>query len=499
MKNTRAAPLLFWGLLSFYFFFIGYEVLTSEYLLTDEAFMLWHLPENHIVFNIWHSLGRSFSGWMIEWLFGMNNTVAKFKYIRLYSLLQCILTTLSLYYVLRRLQKSGLSLPDALIYCTVAFFAASLSSIIYIGWAVCTVDFIPIVLSLLAGLFLYRSLTKVERGKRPAIVMGTAAFIMGIMALFFYQTMYPFILLAFYVAFLLRKDGRFTRRMYGALLFFFVALAVYFLLFQLSMKVSHMGAADRTKLKFDPLGRLSFFFSFPLNQAFNVNAFFFARSVLSQAIMPVLLAVWVFYTFYTRRGQHTIRYLAGVIVWWILGYIPQLIASESFAPYRTMIVFSVMVFLLMGDILFSLVKGRNGTIVCFVIVVILLFRGGYVYKIYLADPLTYEYRVVRNAVRDHYTAGSREVIFIRAPENGFEPGFGIGPFKDEFGMPSTYKDWAPEGLVRQIVAEITGSRAAGEALKIAVLSGMTELSDPSLLMDPHVFVIDMPALLGAKK
>src|ERR1700730_8858438 len=169
MKNTRAAPLLFWGLLSFYFFFIGYEVLTSEYLLTDEAFMLWHLPYNHTVFNIWHSLGRSFSGWMIEWLFGVNDTVARLRYVRLFSLLQCILATLLLFYVLRRLQKSGLSLSDSQIYCTVAFFAASLSSIIYIGWAVCTVDFIPIILSLLAGLFLYRSLEagRAEVGPAP--------------------------------------------------------------------------------------------------------------------------------------------------------------------------------------------------------------------------------------------------------------------------------------------------------------------------------------------
>jgi hypothetical protein len=492
-------------MLSLYFIFIGYEVLSSDYLLTDEAFMLWHQPEQHAVFKIWESIGRPFAGWMEDWLFSVSKTAANIKYIRFGSLLQCCLATLSLSYVLRRLQKNGLPFSDGLIYCTVAFFAASLSSVICIGWAVCTDVFPPIVLSLFAGLLLYESLMKdghpVEKGFGRRMIPtagGWLAILMGIAALFFYQTMYPFILLPFYGVFLLRKDGRLTRRMFAALFFFFVALGVYFLLFKWSLKATGISSANRTNLGFDPLDRLSFFFSFPLNQAFNVNAFFFTRSILSQAIMPVLMLAWVLYTFYTRRGQAmtNLRYLAGMIVWWMLGYLPQLIAKESFGPYRTMIVITVMVFLMMGDVLFTLVKEeRWRSILCFAIVLILLIRGAYVYKTYLADPLSYEYTIIRNTVRDHYTAGTREVVFILAPENGFQSSLGVEPFKDEFGMPSTYKDWTPEGLVKQIVSEITGSRAKGEALKVDTFHTIAEVSDPSLLKDPHVFVIDMPALL----
>jgi hypothetical protein len=490
-------------MLSLYFLFIGYEVLTSDYLLTDEAFMFWHEPHEHIVFGIFHSLGRILSAWLQDWLLGLCKTVADLKYIRFFTLVQCVLTTRVLFYVLKRLQKSGLSFSDGLIYCTVAFFAASLSSLIYIGWAVCTNDFIPIVLSLFAGLFLYESLIKEGArpigGARPAIFTtgGWVAIVLGVAALFFYQPSYPFILLPFYSLFLLRKDGRLTRPMVTALFFFFAVLIVYFLLFKLSLRASGIGAANRTDLVFDPLGRLSFFFSFPLNEAFNANAFFWARSVLSQAIMPLVLAAWVFYTFYTRRGQAmtNIRYLAGMIVWWILGFLPLLIAKESFGPYRVMIVFSIMAFLMMGDVVFALVKDRRRTtILSLVIVAALLIRGGYVYKAYLADPLAYEYKILRQAVRDHYTTDTREVVFILAPENGFQSSFGVEPVKDEFGMPSTYKDWAPEGLVKQIVFEMTGNRAAGEALKVDVVGGMSAV-DPSLLKDPRVFVIDMPALL----
>jgi len=502
VKNTILSRRLFWGALSLYFLFIGYEALTSEYLFTDEAFMFWHQPDDHLVFKIWASIGRIFSGWVKDWMFSASRRIADIRLIRICSVLQCFLATLSLSYVLRRLQKSGMAFSDGLVYCTVAFFAASLSSVVMIGWAVCADFFIPVIFSLFAGLFLYESLIKAgspEEGRRPVSFAGVSlAILLGIVSLFIYQPMYPFILLPFYGVYLLRKDGRLTRGMVAALLVYFVALGVYYLLFQWSLKATGVSSANRTSLGFDPLDRLSFFFSFPLNQAFNVNAFFFPRSVLSQAIAPVLLLAWVLYTFFSQRGRATrnLLYLGGMIVWWMLGYLPQLIAKESFGPYRTMIVFNVMVFLMMGDVVFTLVKEeRNRRILTAAVVAVLLIRGGYVYKNYIADPLSYEYKILRGNIRDHYTTGTREVVFILAPEDGFQSSFGIGPQKDELGMPSTYKDWAPEGLVKQIVKEMTGNRSEAAALKVDVLPGLAALKDPSLLKDPKVLVIDMPALL----
>ena len=428
--------------------------------------MLWHQPEQHLVFKIWVSIGRVVSGWLKDWMFGASKTIANIKYIRFCTLGRCFLASL-FSYVLRRLQTRGLPFPDGLIH-PVRWLSLPRPELSYsYRLGNCTDFFVPIIVSLLAGLLLYESLVKegqplpndghpVEKGWKMLIPTagGWLAILMGIASLFIYQTMYPFILLPFYGFFLLRKDGRLTRGMLAALVFFFVALGVYFFLFQWSLNATGVYSANRTDLGFDPLGRLSFFISFPLNQAFNISAFFFARSVLSQAIMPVLLLAWVLYTFFTRRGQAmtNIRYLAGMIAWWMLGYLPQLIAKESFGPYRTEIVFSVMVFLMIGDVVFTLVKDQRArSILTAVVVLILLIRGGYVYKNYIADPLTYEYKIVRGDIRDHYTAGTREVVFILATENGFQSAFGIGPQKDEFGVPSTYKDWTPEGLVKQIV------------------------------------------------
>src|ERR1700759_116582 len=84
MKNDPR--LLFWGILSMYFLFIGYEVLHSTYLLTDDAFMLWHHPHSSIVFNVFHTQGRTITGWMEAALFTASDRSANVRYMRLLSL-----------------------------------------------------------------------------------------------------------------------------------------------------------------------------------------------------------------------------------------------------------------------------------------------------------------------------------------------------------------------------------------------------------------------------
>ncbi|MES1249856.1 MAG: hypothetical protein ABUL46_04185, partial [Chitinophaga rupis] len=55
-----------------------------------------------------------------------------------------------------------------------------------------------------------------------------------------------------------------------------------------------------------------------------------------------------------------------------------------------------------------------------------------------------------------------------------ESSLGIGSYKDEFGMPSTNKDWTPEPLLKQLVLELTGSRQQAEALKVTQYANMEE-------------------------
>lgn len=481
MNPNLTGRVLYWGMLSLYFLFLGYQILHSDYLFTDEAFMLWHQQDHHTLFAYWGTQGRALTGWLEQWLFEACGRTANVKCIRLLSLGECMVTLVFLFFMLRRLQrKGGLPLSDLQIYLTVAFVAASLSTTICIGWAVCTEIFIPILLSLAAGWLLYEAVQPSglpgDPVRIPALIT-LSVLVLGVTALFFYQSPYPFLLLPCYLLFLTRKDGKIGRPVIVGLVYYFAGLVIYFLLFKYSLKASAMVASDRTELAFKPLDRISFFFSFPMNQAFNGNAFFDARSLFSQAMFPVLFLCWVALVFYSGRGQtaRNIRYLLGMLAFWILGYLPLLIAKESFGPYRTMLVLSVMVFMMLADAALPLIRSpRMRTAVSFVLIGVLLAAGAYHYKVYLADPLKKEYQSVRAAVRDGYTDRIREVVFIRASDHGFEKSLGIGSYKDEFGMPSTNKDWTPEPLVRQIVLELTGSRQRAEALRLVQYAGLEE-------------------------
>jgi len=110
VKNTLPVRLLFWALLSLYFLFIGYEVLTSDYLFTDEAFMFWHQSDHHLTFKIWVSIGRVLSGWLKDWMFGVSKTIADIKYIRFCSVLQCFLATLVAFLCAQAPAEEGASL-----------------------------------------------------------------------------------------------------------------------------------------------------------------------------------------------------------------------------------------------------------------------------------------------------------------------------------------------------------------------------------------------------
>jgi hypothetical protein len=56
------------------------------------------------------------------------------------------------------------------------------------------------------------------------------------------------------------------------------------------------------------------------------------------------------------------------------------------------------------------------------------------------------------------------VQFIRADRHLFKQQFGCIVAKDEFGSPSSYKDWVPEHLTRQIIFESTKDRASAKAI-----------------------------------
>ena len=500
MKNTLASRLLFWGMLSLYFLFIGYEVLSSYYLFTDEPDRLWFNANRQDVNDAFHTQGRPLGGRMVGWLFARAHTVGDIRWIRLLSLGECLLLAVLLFLCGKRWQRWEPRISDPLIYLTVAIVATSLPFTNWVHWSVSVIIPVAAILSLLAGSWLYGHIRRNEKGP-GAVAMPLVVMVLGVAALFYYQSPYPLLLLPFYLQFLVRRDGIIDRNVRLGVVWFWVILIAYFLLFKLSLRMMGLEASGRTELASDLMERISFFIGYPMNQAFNGNVFFEARSLVSQAVFPVLLVVWVWLVL--RRGGKkgrgpALRYLLGVFAFWILGFAPELADHEHYAAYRTMLVLTLMVSLALADVLLGLMPSEKARgWLTLLLVGLLALRGAYNYRTYVAAPLSEEYRIVRQEVREHYHAGISRVAFVMAPMNGFEATRGISPFTDEFGMPSTCKAWAPESLVREIVYEMTGSRAAGERLKVSLFTTSQAARDSVSVQDPQVMLIDMPKLLTA--
>ena len=479
--TRKTASYLFAAIFALYFAYIIYQISQSAYAHSDDAWTLWHNPEPGVMLWYWGGMGRVFAGYMQHQLFSLIGVLEDLKYIRLLGCLGWMSCTALFYWLLDR---SRLFDFWTTILC-VACFASSFFLLILVGWSAQVLSFIPALLCLSAAPLLY------ERKYIPL------ALLVGVISLFFYQVFYPYILLPYYFSYLKNKDGKFTRPMLMGLFYFFLGLVIYFGLWQLIMHLAGQHSHPRTALEFHPLEKLGFFFSPPMNQAFNVSFFFNTGSAISQAVFPVLFAAWLLFEFLYRKNPWPVRarYVLGLIVWWMIGYLPCLIAKEDFAPYRSMAVLGPMVFVMMADIFSTLVKTeRKRQTLVISLTILLLVRGDYVYYAYLSHPLTAEYKAIRKEVTHRYTPDITKVVFVRADEEGSLPHFGVHHYKDEFGMPSTYKDWTPEPLVKQIIYELTGSRQRAEELKVMTYRTVSEIPDRKDTNDPHVLFIDAHTL-----
>jgi len=130
----------------------------------------------------------------------------------------------------------------------------------------------------------------------------------------------------------------------------------------------------------------------------------------------------------------------------------------------------------------------------YVLVVVFLSWGGLVYYAYIATPYKAEFGAVRSYIFEHYNSNIRQVVFIQADEDGFAKNFGVNHYKDEFGMPSTFKGWVAEPLVKELVYEMTGNRQAAEGLMVTCYKNAKDIPDPSVLGHADLLFVDLHSL-----
>jgi hypothetical protein len=478
---------------------IFYPLFLVNFGYLDDFYLLWHNGKEE-TFAVWLSYGRFLTGLMMEKIISSLTTIDGLKYCRIISVAGwavaiCIYVKVALQWVRYNLIDSRLVLISAV------YLACSLSVAIANGWGgTCFEMFITFTFGLLSGHLLYAQLKKHNKIQAVPIPMLLLVLLLGLLCLFTYQIGIGMFLIPFFLHFNNRKFEKPDRILITGVISMLMIVGLYFLLYKLQMG---SGGPERATLELNIFKKISFFFGVPTAQAFSFNFLFNLRSIVSQAFYIAVIAVWVVNAFVMQRNKpvlNKIIYLAVSLVLLMLIYLPVMASVESFSSYRTMTALNLAAVLMLLNMGINWIKPgawQNR----FAIAAILIFTGVGYYNFHtnFLNPLVKEYTLVRANVEKQYTPGINKVYFLRPPEDLYKQQYHINAYRDEFGVPLTFKDWVPEPLVKQIIYEKTHDKEIAKKVEVVMFdNGQAEaFNKQAALKEEHTMAVDAAALFNS--
>ena len=463
-------------------------VFYSDYAYLDEAHQLWHHKDgtNYSMFLV---QGRWLTGLLFKNLFAQIDTVHGIKIVRILSFFSWAFF-IAEFFRLGKKWQLWIGFDRRLLSMAGIYIACSISLAIYIGWGSCFVVGGASILGLWSGHLLFARLMGEESWLNIYLCLLT-----GIGSLFMYQAAFGAFLLPF-AWYLIEKRSSVSYRILklGAGVYLVVSV-LYYLLFIYSIHQGAASASARTTLSTDLPGKLAFFFSAPLSQAFNLNFLYNMHSVLSQAFPILMMVGWVI-LYFVKNNKGS--FLFAFILLCMLVYLPVLVSKEDFAPYRTMFVLNLVVtILLMNDLLSLIGRRRSGGTIAAALLCLFIAVGFRNFRYNFLHPLLAEYRLAGDYFRNSYDPHIHTVYFLRPPENMFAAAYGIHSFKDEFGVPSTFKDWTPEPLLKQFVLERTKDSLTAGKLQVIQFTDRAAFATEEGRHLPDALFFDMDSIFRA--
>ena len=477
---------------------IFYPIFFARYVYTDEAVQLWFYRKGS-GYQMFAGQGRYITEKLFQWLFSSIHTISEISYLRIFSLLGWIFCIPVWYFAIKSIvAKEGL--PSQLTFFSLVYLIAMPPFATYISWASVMELFLANTTGLLSGYFLY---TGVRYGQEKISFSYTHIFLsilFGCISLFTYQNGFGCFLLPFLLQ-LIAKPGA-IKKMAIAVGVYFLIYVIYYGAFQLLLMLNHMQASERTGLHINVGNKLPFFIARPLGSAFHFTYLFNEKSIAGFVVYIFFASAWLLVYIFRQRKKDSklidcIKYL--LIVFCTLGliYLPSLIVKENYSSNRTLFALNLGVFFLVADNLLSVIKSEKTKNAAIVIVSLLFVVNAWFNfnKQYL-EPVAKEYAQMRNFIETKYHPGIDSVFFIRPPEDFFVKKYGITRSWDEFGVPSTFFEWTPEFLVKQVVFEKTGDRNTAEKLVVKTSLVKEELLKTGDSVSQKAMIIDGPLILS---
>jgi hypothetical protein len=495
--------IVLYGLPAFILLLIFYPLFTAEYPYLDDVHLLWYNYQG-LNYHIFFSTGRMLTGLVMEKAYAAMTHIASIKYMRIVSVLGWMIAIWIFIFALQQWTRY-IKLDRRLVLLSGVYLACSISLAVYNGWAGSAGEGLPaFVAGLLSGHLLYMQLQKKQGRFSISLPMQLLILVLGVAALFWYQVGSGAFLIPFLLHFATNKKCEKPDRtvITGVIAYLFIS-GVYFLLFKYSLKLEGIDASERTAVSLNIFKKIGFFFGVPLAQTFSFNFLFNMRSIISQAFYIAMIAIWAGNLFLTNRNVpvlNKVRYLVIVFGLMMLIYLPVMAANELFSPYRTMVCLNLVMSILLADMILGWIKSDRYSNAFLATVMLVFFAVGHFnFRNNFLGPILKEYQLVRTHIEKNYTPDINKVYFLRPPEDLFMKQFGIHVYRDELGEPSTFKDWTPVPLVKQIIFEITHDKKIAERTEVLNFSQEEGINSQVNTKDSHTMVIDVADIFYNKQ
>jgi hypothetical protein len=496
--------LLQYGLPVLVLLVIFFPLFQANYLYLDDAHQLW-FNEKGATMDIWLIHGRYIGGLLMEKAFTSINTIDAVKTYRILSLIGWALAICIYVRAARQWVRYNL-MDNRLVLLSAVYLASSLSVAIANGWGgTCFEICLTFTAGLLSGHLLYAQLQKHGRYLAIPIPMQLLVLVLGLVALFTYQIGIGMFLIPFFLHWNNKKFEKPDHFVITGVIAFLVVTVVYYLTFKMMMSVVGEAEGHRANLNLNILSKISFFFGVPTAQAFSFNFLFNLHSIISQAFYILAIAVWVVYSFVTERSKPVLSkiiYIAGTFAFLMLIYLPVMVTIENYSSYRSMLALNLAVFLMLTNMVIQWIKKVSWK-TSFAIAAMILFAcvGFYNFRINFLNPIVKEYQVVRSYVENQYKPNITKIYFLMPPEDLFKEQYNINHYRDEFGVPSTFKNWVPGNLVKQIIYEMTHNKSIAQRTEVVLYANeeAENFKKQIALKEPNTFSIDMQQLFNANK
>jgi hypothetical protein len=474
MKRTDVGFLL---LLIIAVVIIFYPVIQAEYLYSDEAVQLWFFKDG-LNFNTSISQGRYLTYLLFEWVFSSIHRVEEVSYARIFSLFGWIICLPVWYYIINQVMLKN-RLPKQLVFLTMIYLVCLPSFGISIGWASCMEMFIAASAGLISGYAAFSAWEQKELNQPKTSLVILLALVFGLISLFTYQNGFGCFLIPFFIRLVAKKktDSTIVRGVVTC----FAIYTVYFLLFKYSVSLHGFSATSRSSFASNPVNKLIFFLARPLASALHFTWLVNEERVAGVALAGIPALAW-FLVFISRQKSEPLRlkisYVLAVGFLLLLSYLPSLLVKENYSSNRTVMALNLVVFILVAESFFYMLKKESVRNLATVLLSCLFFANAwYNFNRQFIDPLVIEFTAIKKIISVQYTPGIKTIHMILTPENAFEEEYGITRSWDEFGDPSTSKTWTPEALIKQLVYEKTGDRKLAEQLVVKTWANEVEFSN----------------------